>query len=203
MNEGHIQFLSSPEWAEMLANDLLPWILTAGALGDNVLEVGPGPGLTTDLIRQRTAAVTAVEADGELAAKLADRLAGTNVRVVHGDAVDAGLPSDAFSSVTCFSMLHHMASSSHQDGLFAEVHRVLQPGGIFLGVDSEDLDPIRQAHVDDTFNPVDPETLGRRLETFGLRDIRIERGEYQFRFVASKPAGTSGQLRTDGTKSSA
>ena len=186
MNEGHIKFLSSPEWAQMLESDLLPWVLSVARLGDSVLEVGPGPGLTTDLLRRHAATVTAVEVDPDLAARLAERLAGTNVRVVHADAVDAGLPPGAFSSVTCFSMLHHMTSPQHQDRLFTEVCRVLQPGGAFLGVDSEDLDRIRQAHVGDTFNPVDPGTLTARLEAAGLGDVRIERGEYQFRFVASK-----------------
>ena len=45
MNETHLQFLASPEWAKMLETDLLPWILEAGDLGDDVLEIGPGPGL--------------------------------------------------------------------------------------------------------------------------------------------------------------
>src|SRR5579872_3438014 len=80
VNEGHLQFLSSPEWAQMLQTDLLPWVLGAGDLGDEVLEVGPGPGLTTDLLRQRVKRITAIEIDIELARQLTDRLAGTNVR---------------------------------------------------------------------------------------------------------------------------
>jgi len=51
MNELHLQFLGSPDWAKMLEVDLLPWIEGAGDLGDDVLEIGPGPGLTTDLLR--------------------------------------------------------------------------------------------------------------------------------------------------------
>jgi protein-L-isoaspartate O-methyltransferase len=74
MNEGHLQFLSSPEWAQMLESDLLPWVLTIGDLGDDVLEVGPGPGLTTDLLRQRATSVTAVEFDADLARQLEERL---------------------------------------------------------------------------------------------------------------------------------
>jgi SAM-dependent methyltransferase len=186
MNESHLQFLASPEWAKMLEEDLLPWIVSVGDLGDDVLEVGPGPGLTTDLLRRRAATVTAVEVDDDLAAALGARLAGTNVQVLHGDAADAGLASDAFSAVTAFSMLHHMPSTAQQHRLFAEVHRVLQPGGRFLGVDSLDLDRIRDAHAGDTFNPIDPDVLVAALEDVGLRDVRIERQEYQFRFVAAK-----------------
>jgi ribosomal RNA adenine dimethylase len=39
-------------------------------LGGHVLELGPGPGVTTDLLRQRTARLTAVEIDPRLAASL-------------------------------------------------------------------------------------------------------------------------------------
>jgi SAM-dependent methyltransferase len=187
MNEGHLQFLSSPEWAQMLETDLLPWVLGVGDLGDDVLEVGPGPGLTTDLLRQRVTKVTAIEVDAGLAHELADRLAGTNVQIIHADATGAGLPGGRFSTATCFSVLHHMPSSHDQDALFAELHRVLRPAGLLLGVDSLDLEPIRQGHVGDTFNPVDPGTLPGRLASFGFSDIRVERMDYQFRFSALKP----------------
>src|SRR5439155_10055084 len=132
MNEGHLEFLASPGWAQYLETNLLPWLVGVADLGDDVLEVGPGPGLTTDLLRQRTAKLTAVELDAELAAALAARLAGTNVEVVHGDAIDAGLPADRFSAATCFSTLHHIPSSDRQDRLFAELYRVLHPGGAFI-----------------------------------------------------------------------
>jgi len=187
MNEGHLQFLASPEWARMLETDLLPWIESAGDLGDDVLEIGPGPGLTTDLLRARVDHVTAVEIDVDLAAKLQQRLAGTNVDVICGDATEAGLDRDRYSSATCFSMLHHMPSPEHQDRLFAALHRALRPGAIFLGVDSLDLDFIRDGHVDDTFVPVDPATVGDRLRQAGFGTTTIDLGDYQYRFVTTKP----------------
>ncbi|MHB8670413.1 MAG: class I SAM-dependent methyltransferase [Acidimicrobiales bacterium] len=91
------------------------------------------------------------------------------------------------TAATCFSMLHHMPSAEHQDRLFAELHRVLRPGGIFVGADSRDLEVIRAGHVDDTFVPVDPDTLGNRLKGFGFGDTTIDVGDYQFRFVSRKP----------------
>ena len=36
MNEGHLKFLASPEWAQMLETDLLPWALGVADLGDDV-----------------------------------------------------------------------------------------------------------------------------------------------------------------------
>jgi SAM-dependent methyltransferase len=187
VNESHLQFLASPEWAEMLEADLLPWVEAAGDLGDDVLEIGPGPGLTTELLRRRVPRLTAVEIDPSLAAPLEARLAGTNVEVMCVDATASGLPSDRFSAVTCFSMLHHMPSPGDQDRLFAEVGRMLRPGGLLVGVDSLDLEPIRAGHEDDTFVPVDPETLDERLVSAGLGAPTIDVGEYQFRFSTRKP----------------
>lgn len=189
MNQGHLDFLSSPEWAEMLRTDVLPWVDAAGDLGDDVLEIGPGPGLTTDLLRQLVDQLLAVEVDASLASPLRERMAGTNVEVLCADATASGLESDRFSAVTCFSMLHHMPAPELQDRLFAEVHRVLRPGGIFVGIDSLDLDFIREGHVDDTFVPVDPGDLGARLELAGLGELVLDVGDYQSRFVARKPKG--------------
>ena len=50
MNKAHLEFLASPVWAEMLQTELLPWLAQVADLGDYVLEVGPGPGLTTDIL---------------------------------------------------------------------------------------------------------------------------------------------------------
>ena len=38
----------SPEWRQYLETGLLPWVMGRAELGDDVLEVGPDPGLTTD-----------------------------------------------------------------------------------------------------------------------------------------------------------
>ena len=187
MNEGHLRFLASPEWARMLETDLLPWLVGAADLGDDVLELGPGPGLTTDLLRQRTQKVTAVEADAQLARALAARLSGTNVEVIHADGTASGLASNRFSAATCFSMLHHMPSPEIQDRLFAEVYRVLRPGGAFIGTDSIDSKSIREFHVDDVFVPVDPETLASRLKAIGFANVRVEVASYEVRFNATKP----------------
>jgi SAM-dependent methyltransferase len=171
----------------MLKEDLLPWVVGLGDLGNDVLEIGPGPGLTTNLLRERVAHVTAVEIDPNLASQLAERLAGTNVTIIEGDGTKTGLASDRFSAATCFSVLHHVPNIQDQDRLFAEIGRVLRPGGLFVGVDSRDLAPIRDGHVDDTFNPVPPDTLPRRLNAAGLVDVEVDEDDYQIRFVARKP----------------
>jgi SAM-dependent methyltransferase len=192
VNEFHLQFLASPEWAAMLEADLVPWLAEIAPLGDDVLEVGPGPGLTTDLLRQRTARLTCVEIDRALATGLSDRLEGTNVRVIHGDATNTLLDDDRFSAATCFGMLHHVPTPKEQDLLFAEMHRVLRPSGSFIGTDGLDTDGTRSAHLDDVFVPIDPNTLPARLEAVGFADIHIEVREFDFRFRVKKEPTISG-----------
>jgi SAM-dependent methyltransferase len=191
VNELHLQFLASPEWARMIEEELGPWLAAVPELDEEVLEVGPGPGLTTDVLRRRARALTAVEIDEELATALAERLAGTNVEVVLADATRTGLPDGRFSAATSFTMLHHMPTPADQDRLFAEVRRVLRDGGVFLGVDSLDNEMIRIGHVDDVFVPVDPATLPARLQAAGFGDVRIEADEFRVRFEARVPASGS------------
>src|SRR5947209_4703124 len=174
MNETHLQYLASDQWAEMLKAELLPWVESVGDLGEDVLEIGPGPGRTTDLLRERAKHVTAVEVDEHLAAELRKRLTGTNVDVITGDGTRTALSPNRFSTVTAFSVLHHMPSPAAQDQLFAELCRVLRPGGVFVGTDSRDTDMIRLGHTDDTFVPVDPETLPNRLRAAGFTDIDVD-----------------------------
>jgi SAM-dependent methyltransferase len=184
MNELHLRYLASPEWAAQLRADLLPWMDRVADLGDDVLEIGPGPGLTTDLLRDRAARVTAVELDPALAAALAERLAGANVDVVEADAADTGLPSGRFSAATCFSMLHHVPTAAAQDRVLAEIARLLRPGAALFATDAVDHEALRAFHEDDTFNPVDLDSLGERLRAAGFAAFEIEADELQVRFVA-------------------
>jgi hypothetical protein len=81
MNQEHLTLCSSAEWAEAVQRWIIPWVLESVDLGDDVLEFGPGPGLTTDVLRARVARLTAVEIHPDLAAALAARLANTNVEL--------------------------------------------------------------------------------------------------------------------------
>ena len=189
MNELHLNLLASPGWQRYLETDLLPWVLGALELGDDVLEIGPGPGLTTDLLRQRTPRLTALEIDDQLASSLASRLVGTNVEVVHGDATASGFEPDRFSAVTCFTMLHHVPSEDLQDRLLREVHRVLRPGGNFVGTDATDTPALRDLHVDDIFVPVEAQSFEQRLLEAGFAGVTVDESEGRLRFVATKSFG--------------
>ena len=192
VNEAHLRICSSPEWASYVADELLPWVLASYELGDDVLELGPGPGLTTDVLRRLVPRLTAVEIDESLAAALARRLAGTNVTVLHGDGTRLHLETARFSAVTLFTMLHHVPSAGLQDRLLAEARRVLRPTGLLVGTDGMDTAERREVHAGDTFVPVDPATLAGRLVTAGFINPVVERNGDRFRFAAL--AGTEERL---------
>ncbi|WP_419197248.1 rRNA adenine N-6-methyltransferase family protein [Mycolicibacterium austroafricanum] len=59
----------------MIRDVILPWAMGDHRLGDDVLEVGPGYGATTDVLCTEVARLTAVEIDPDLAALLIDRFA--------------------------------------------------------------------------------------------------------------------------------
>lgn len=135
MNAYHRWLCQSASWKAGLQK-LLPWTLEGLDLGEHLLEIGPGPGLTMDLLRARVPQMTALEIDPRLADSLKRRMANTNVRVMGGDATDMPFEDQQFSAVVAFTMLHHVPSIALQNRLISEVQRVLKPGGIFSGVDS-------------------------------------------------------------------
>lgn len=187
VNARHLELCASAEWGETMEREILPWALGGRELGDHVIEVGPGPGRTTDVLRRKVARVTAVEVDEGLAAALASRLAGTNVTVVRADATALPFPDGAFSAATSFTMLHHVPTPELQDRLLAELRRVLRPGGIVIGVDSLDRPAWRELHEGDTCVPVDPDTLEGRLRAAGFVEVEVERTEARVRFQGKVP----------------
>ena len=173
MNEGHEELCSSAEWAEYLASDVLPRVLIGIDLGDHLIEVGPGFGLATDVLRTKVDRITAVEIDRGYAARLAARFADTDVEVVHADATAMQFADDSFTSAASFTMLHHVPTPKLQDVLFAEIARVLTPGGTFIGSDSLDGPGFRGFHEGDTCNPVTPEDLPGRLKAAGFVEVVV------------------------------
>ncbi len=167
---------------------MLPWVLGETDLSASVLEIGPGPGVTTDWLRERVPALTCIEIDHALASSLRERMDGTKVSVVEGDATAMEFADASFDTAVCFTMLHHVPSRELQDRLLAETNRVLKPDGLFAGSDSTPSLRWRLFHLFDTCVPVDPEAFGTRLEAAGFVDLQIERRpEYNtFKFSARK-----------------
>jgi SAM-dependent methyltransferase len=190
MNRLHRWYCRSSAWRETVSTALLPWVLRGIDLGDDVLEVGPGPGITTDVLRSRTSRLTCVEIDVGLAGALARRLRGTNVAVVHGDATRLPFPDGRFSAVVSCTMLHHVPSPALQDRLLAEGRRVLRPGGILVGSDSRTSTVFRLFHLFDTLVPVDPQRLPARLAAAGYAEVRVDVERRAFRFRARRAPGS-------------
>lgn len=186
MNLLHRRRCSSAGWEKAVADQLLPWALDGVELGARTLEIGPGYGATTRALLDRADSLTAVEVDGAMADRLQYRY-GERARVIHGDGTNTGLPADHFTSVVCFTMLHHVSSAELQDRLFAEAFRVLQPGGVFAGSDGVPSLLFRLLHVADTYNPIAPKDLPGRLHAAGFTDIRIDAQGGRQRWRATKP----------------
>ena len=166
----------------------MPWVLEGVDLGGNVLEVGPGYGVTTDLLLGMVAHLTCVEVDGGLVERLRCRVPGRNVTILHEDATAMSLPDAAFDGAVCFTMLHHVPSPALQDRLLAEVARVLRPGGVFAGADSRYSRTFRLLHLFDTMVVVDPETFPERLTAAGFEDVQVDSNPHAFRFRARRGA---------------
>lgn len=187
MNLIHRCLCGSTRWKKMVEAYILPWTLDGLNLGSHLLEVGPGPGVTTDFLHPRVSRLTCVEIDRYYAGKLRRR-APANVRVLCEDATAMSFPDRSFDAAACFTMLHHVPSAALQDRLMAEVARVLRPGGIFAGTDSLYSSRFRLLHLFDTMVVVDPETLPARLRAAGFEDIHVDvMKPYAFRFRATKP----------------
>ena len=134
MNPGHMEYCASEDWRQLVHETILPVALRDVELGNEAIEIGPGPGFTTDILCTKTAHLTAVELDE-----------GLEAGSPHGWP-DATWPSswampplefapDRFTGAASFHMLHHIAPAEAQDRVFAELARVLVPGATLVAAD--------------------------------------------------------------------
>jgi SAM-dependent methyltransferase len=185
VNESH-KFLDTPEWRKAVRDEHIPWALRDVHLGDDVLEIGPGYGGTTEVFAELVPRLTSVEIDNELAARLHARYAGTHVDVVVGDATSLAFPDARFTGAVSFSMLHHVPSPELQNRLFAEAARVLRAGAPLVALDSVENEWLRDFHKGDTYQPVDPASLPQRLDAAGFCDIEVRTGDYGWTALARR-----------------
>lgn len=82
-------FLSDPRILERIVDALAP------TRGDTVVEIGPGRGALTDILKARAGKVVAVEYDRALAAMLRERYARSNVTIVEADVLSLDLHQTA------------------------------------------------------------------------------------------------------------
>lgn len=185
MNLCHRVLCRSDYWARGVEHRLLPWALAGVELGDRVLEIGPGYGANLRVLVDTAPQLTAVELDAAMTERLQARY-GSRARIINGDGTDTGLPADDFSSVVCFTVLHHVPTAQLQDRLFAEAHRVLAPGGVFAGSDGTHSLKFRLLHIGDTYNPMPTQTLPDRLRRAGFDDVTVDVADGSQRWRAVK-----------------
>jgi SAM-dependent methyltransferase len=185
VNRFHRHYCASRGWADLVRTTLVPAALQGTELGRRVLELGPGPGLTTEVLAGAAPRLTAIEIDPALARATRARVPAAHV--VQGDATTMPFPDTTFSAVVCLTMLHHLPDPQAQDRLFAEVHRVLVPGGVFCGSDNPGRGlRFRLIHLGDNRTVVDPATLGDRLRGAGFEQARVRSGS-RIVFRAHRP----------------
>ncbi len=186
MNEEHAKLCASPEWAERLQIDVLAPLLSGVDLGAQMIEVGPGPGASTQWLRHRVGRLVAAEADPAAAARLTERFAGTNVEVVAVDAAELPFDDGVFDAGGAFTMLHHVPTRDQQLRVLAELVRVLRPGGLLVGSDSLASDDLRRFHHGDIYNPIEPAVLLGWLQELACSPITVTVHQ-RLTFLAYKP----------------
>jgi SAM-dependent methyltransferase len=188
MNRYETWFCGSWLWRCLTRRQLLPWILQGSELGEHVLELGAGPGAATEELVLRAARVTSLEYDHAFTAKLGARMSGANVTVIQGDAATLPFSDGTFSSAIAILMLHHLRSGELQDRAFAEICRVLRPGGVFLSFEIQDGWLHRVGHIRSTFVPVTPASAFARLTAAGFSNVTVDfrRGGFRIRALRAR-----------------
>lgn len=187
MNRAHNLICASGWWSARVERELIPWGLKGVDLGDNALEIGPGFGATSRVLAEGPGRLTILELEQDYCERLR-RTLGNRAEVVQADATKMPFPDASFSGAACFTMLHHVPSRELQDRLFAEVLRVLRPGGVFAGTDSLGTGFLfKLIHIGDTLVQVDPDGLPARLAAAGFEDARVKIGGRSLKFSARKP----------------
>jgi SAM-dependent methyltransferase len=188
VNENHAQLCTSPEWATYLEDNVLPLLAVHADFGDEMLEIGPGPGAATGWLSKRVQRLVAVEVDADAARVLDERYEGSNVEVLVGDATELEFDDGSFDAVGSFTMLHHVPTTELQNRILAEALRVLRPGGVLVGSDSLPSNALHEFHAGDTYNPTEPSALLVRLQTLGYGQVTLVVDQI-LRFIACKPVG--------------
>jgi ubiquinone/menaquinone biosynthesis C-methylase UbiE len=114
---------------------------------DLVVDLGSGTGISTSVWADRARRVVGIEPNVEMRRRAEERNQAQNVIFQDGFAHQTGVPDGMVDIVTCAQSLHWMEPKS----TFAEVARILCPGGVFAAYDY-DWPPTVHWEVETTFS---------------------------------------------------
>ena len=189
MNAFENWFCGSSLWRWITRHQIIPWMVGQSELGDHLLELGAGPGAATAELRRRVPRVTSLEYSHKFAAALHARPDGNGVGVLQADAAALPFPDCTFSSAISVLMLHHLTTPELQDRAFAEILRVLRPGGVFLALEIQDGWFQRVGHIRSTFVPLAPAAANARLTAIGFWRVTVDFRDRAFRVRALRAWG--------------
>lgn len=133
-----------------------------------VVDIGSGTGLSTRVWADHADAIIGIEPSDDMRKQAEARSVGLNgIRYQKGFSTATGLPDASADIITISQALHWM----EPNGTFAEIARLLRPGGVFAAIDNdwpvtvdweaEQLDMAFEAH----YEPI--------LEKYGrAKDVR-------------------------------
>jgi SAM-dependent methyltransferase len=112
----------------VLTNEMLPELMKATNIrsGEKVLDIGCGPGNSSNLISKTGAKVTGID----FSQKMIDVALSTypDITFQQADAENIPQPDNTFDVVIANYVVHHFADPAK---VFSEIYRVLKPGGKF------------------------------------------------------------------------
>lgn len=108
---------------------------TAPAAAPRILDLGAGTGLLSAQVLERVqpASLTLLDGSGAMLARAAERLRAHEPAVVEAE-FGAPLPAGPFDVVMSALAIHHLPDEEKRD-LFARIHGVLAPGGLFVNAE--------------------------------------------------------------------
>jgi SAM-dependent methyltransferase len=161
-----------------LVEALVRW---SGGRVSRVLDLGCGTGLSTRAWQGRAAEIVGVDPSERMRAE-AEARGGDGIRYEAGTAEQTGIPGGWADVVTCSQSLHWM----EPEATFAEVGRVLRPGGVFAAYDYEPP-PLVHPEVDAAFalvlerlNETRPPVARPRAAKSGHADAMRASGRFTF-----------------------
>jgi SAM-dependent methyltransferase len=158
-----------------------------------VVDLGSGTGLSTRVWADRADEVVGVEASDEMRAQAERQTAAQNVRYVRAFAQETGLPDGEADIVTCSQSLHWM----EPEPTFAEVARILRPGGVFAAYDY-DWPPLCHWEVEAAFEEMVRRVAKLREDGGRVRyskDGHLERIKASGRFRYAREIGLHNRER--------